>query len=213
MRVSVTGRRTLVAALLGLTVTVVAAGSAGATGSFPGETLSLSLSGAAVFGKTTNFVASGNQTDVSQYNSGGSYSAFDLEVYAKDPRVDSTCAPNYSAENSAAISNPSETQLVIGQGQGTANTFSVPFKATFARSGPVLLCGYSVYITDTAATAQLSINVAGAGGGSRPTLAQRAKAACKAELKKKGSKKFAAKYGKKNALGRCISRYEHTHKA
>jgi hypothetical protein len=45
-------------------------------------------------------------------------------VYVKDPRVDPTCAADYSAENSAAISDPSENQVVIGQGQGTANTFS-----------------------------------------------------------------------------------------
>src|ERR1700756_5396569 len=152
--------RPFVVAVVGLTAMVGLAGSAGATGSYPGETLSLSLSGTAVLGTTTNFVASGNQTDVSQYNSGGTYSAFDLEVYVKDPRVDPTCAADYSAENNAAISDPSENQVVIGQGQGTATTFSIPFKATFARTGPVLVCAYSVYISDTAASAHLQINVA-----------------------------------------------------
>ena len=186
------------------------AASAGATGSYPGETLSLALNGSAVAGKATQFVASGNQTDVSQYNSGGNYSAFDLEVYAKDPRIASTCAGDYSAENNAAIGNSSERQIVIGQGQGTGMTFSVPFSAVFDGAGPVLLCAYSVYITDTAASAQLQFNVGGGAAG--PTLAQSAKSACKAELKKKGKKKFDAKYGRKNALGKCVSRYERTHK-
>jgi hypothetical protein len=196
---------------VGLMVMAALAGSARATGSYPGETLTLALQGSPVVGKAANFVASGNQTDVSMYNSGGNYSAFSLEVYAKDPRVDPTCAASYSAENNAAIGNPTETQVVIGQGQGTLTTFNMPFKFVLARTGPVLLCGYSEYLTDTAATAQLQFNAVSAGGN--PTLAQRAKTACKAERRRKGSKKFEAKYGHKNAFGKCISRYKQTHQA
>jgi hypothetical protein len=196
---------------VGLIVMAALAGSARATGSYPGETLALALQGSAVVGKEANFLASGNQTDVNMLTGGG-YSAFSLEVFAKDPRVDSTCAASYPAEQNAAIGDPSETQVVIGQGQGTGMTFSVPFKFVLARTGPVLLCGYSeIYGSDTAASAQLQFNSVSA--TNMPTLAQRANAACKAERRRKGKKRFEAKYGHKNALGKCISRYERTHKA
>jgi hypothetical protein len=66
-----------------------------------------------------------------------------------------------------------------------------------------------VYITDTAASAQLRFNVVSS--TTKPTLAHRAKAACKAQLTKKGKKKFQAKYGHKNAMGKCISHYKKTH--
>jgi hypothetical protein len=209
------GRRVWVRVLLlgaGALIATAALGDpAAATGTYPGETLSLALSGSSLVGKETNFVASGNQTDVNQYNSGGGYSAFSLEVFAKDPRVDPTCSPSYPGEQNASISDPSETQIVIGQGQGTATTFSIPFKAVFARAGPVLLCAYSeIYGTDTAASAQLKFDVGGP--AAKPTLAQRATAACKAEQHKLGNKKFKAKYGHKNPFGKCVSKYERTHK-
>jgi hypothetical protein len=196
--------------VVGLMVVAALAGSARATGSYPGETLTLALQGPAVVGKEANFVASGNQTDVNTYNNGGSYSAFNLDVYAKDPRVDPTCGASYPAEQNAAIGDPSETEVVIGLGQGTGMTFSVPFKFVLARTGPVLLCGYSeIYGTDTAASAQLRFNAVSA--ATTPTLAQRANAACKAERRKKGRKRFGAKYGHKNTFGKCVSRYEQTH--
>lgn len=65
-------------------------------------------------------------------------------------------------------------------------------------------------------SALLALPIASAGAA--PThhsasAGKAAKAACRAELKKKGSKKFAAKYGDKNAFGKCVSSYEKHHKA
>jgi hypothetical protein len=61
-------------------------------------------------------------------------------------------------------------------------------------------------------SALLAVPVAGAGAAS-PTPAQQkaAKAYCKALLKKEGTKKFDAKYGKKNPMGKCVSAYEKAH--
>jgi hypothetical protein len=197
--------------VVGLMGLAALAGSARATGSYPGETLSLALQGSAVVGKEANFVASGTQTDVSTYNNGGGYSAFTLVVFAKDPRVDPTCAASYPGERNALIGDPSESYVVTGLGQGTDMTFSVPFKFVPGTTGPVLLCGYSeIYGSDTAASAQLQFDAVSAAGN--PTLAERAKAACKAERRKKSKKKFEAKYGHKNAFGKCVSRYEQKHK-
>jgi hypothetical protein len=61
-------------------------------------------------------------------------------------------------------------------------------------------------------SALLAVPVAGAGAATTPPALQKAaKAHCKALLKKEGTKKFDAKYGKKNAMGKCVSAYEKAH--
>jgi hypothetical protein len=64
------------------------------------------------------------------------------------------------------------------------------------------------------AAAALAISPAGAFAATHHTtsLHSRAEKACKAALKKDGKKKFDAKYGSKNALGKCVSAYEKAHK-
>ena len=44
-------------------------------------------------------------------------------------------------------------------GEGLSLAFSLPVKVTIARPGPVLLCAYSTWVTDTAAGAQLTYTV------------------------------------------------------
>ena len=123
------GRWLLVGAV-GLLGPAIFAGSAGATGPYPGETLSVAQSGPAVAGQATNFVASGQQTDVNDYAGG-----FSLDVFEKDPTVDPTCAASYWDETNNAITDPSELHFIVGDWQGTDTTFSVPFKAVFAEAG------------------------------------------------------------------------------
>jgi hypothetical protein len=129
---------------------------AGATGSYPGETLRLVQQGPSVAGQETNWVASGEQTDVSDYAGG-----FLLEVFAKETSVDPTCSPSYLGEQQALIGDLHERHIVFGAFQGPKTTFSVPFKYVFPGPGQVTLCAYSVFITDTAAAASLVVNVAG----------------------------------------------------
>ena len=45
------------------------------------------------------------------------------------------------------------------------------------------------------------------------TMKSKAEAHCKALEKKEGKTKFDATYGKKNALGKCISAYNKAHKS
>jgi hypothetical protein len=137
---------------------LVAAGQAGATGTYPGETLSLAVTGTAVAGQETTVTASGQQTDVNSYAGG-----FNLEVFAKDPSVDPTCSPSYPGEQQASLTDPTETQPVIGLWQGPGTSFSTPFKLNFAKPGRVLLCAYSEWVTDTAASATLTIDVVAPG--------------------------------------------------
>jgi hypothetical protein len=116
-----------------------------------GETLSIAQSGPAVAGQAVNFLATGQQTGVNDYAGG-----FSLEVFEKDPTVDPTCAASYWDETNNEITDPSELHFIIGDLQGTDTTFSVPFKAVLEKPGPVLLCAYSTWITDTAASATLT---------------------------------------------------------
>lgn len=148
-------KRLLILGVVGALAPAVMTGTASADGTYPGETLSLAQSGSAVAGTATTFVASGQQTDVEGYAGG-----FDLNVFAKDPSVDPTCAPSYWEESNNSITDSSEERVVIGDWQGMDTSFSVPFKLVFDQPGQVLLCAYSDWITDTAASAQLLVNVA-----------------------------------------------------
>jgi hypothetical protein len=66
-------------------------------------------------------------------------------------------------------------------------------------------------VATTAALAAVPIASASAASSPTPALQKAAKAACKAQLKKGGAKKFAAKWGHKNAMGKCVSAYEKAH--
>ena len=135
----------------------IAASPAGATGAYPGETLSLAQSTPATVGQATTIVAGGQQADVNDYAGG-----FDLEVFQKDPARDPTCAADYEGEkNTYGTELPAEKWIVIGQWQGMGTTFSVPFKANFDTPGPWLLCAYSTWTVDTAAVAQLTVDATG----------------------------------------------------
>ena len=101
---------------LGMLGSAVVASPAGATGSYPGETLSLAQNGPAVVGKAVNFLATGQQTDVADYAGG-----FALDVFEKDPSVDPTCSPSYWDESNDAITNPSELHFIVGDCSGSAS--------------------------------------------------------------------------------------------
>jgi hypothetical protein len=146
--------RWLLLGALGLLGPAALPGPASATGSYPGETLSLTQSGPAVVGKAANFLATGQQADVDEYAGG-----FGLDVFEKDPTVDPTCSPSFWDESNNSITNPSELHFIVGDWEGPGTTFSVPFKAVYSEPGPVLLCAYSTWITDTAASAQLTVDV------------------------------------------------------
>ena len=155
-------QRTITTGLMGcllaaatLVPTALLTTPAGATGAYPGETLRLVQEAAAVQGHETNWVASGQQAQVNDYAGG-----FNLEVFAKDTNVDSSCSPSYLGEEQAELGDEThELQIVIGIWQGPGTTFSVPFKYIFPTRGKMILCAYSVYITDTAAATSLVVGV------------------------------------------------------
>ena len=149
-------RKLLMPALLGILAVsfVPFAPTVGATGAYAGETLRLALPGRAVQGEETIFVATGRQTDVPNYPGG-----FGLDVFAKDVSVSRTCSPSYLGEEQASTHATYEQQIVFGMPQGTAKAFNAHFVYTFPRTGQVVLCAYSTWVTDTAAAATLTINI------------------------------------------------------
>ena len=147
------------AGLLGLICPLLfLAAPAGATGpTYPGETLTLTQSGAAVVGLETGFVATGQQADVADDPLG-----FDFAVFVKDAGVDPACSPSFTEEEADSLSDPTEQRLTAPTlFEGTDPTFSISFKVSFARPGTFLLCGYTEYLDDTAAAASVSANVTG----------------------------------------------------
>ncbi|HEX4188982.1 MAG TPA: hypothetical protein VHY83_13890 [Solirubrobacteraceae bacterium] len=161
-------RPALIAGLLGvgaLFLAAMTAGPASATGSYPGETLSLSQSSPATVGQVVNFAASGQQSDFENYAGG-----FNLDIFQKPLSVDPTCSASDAGENNtwkADIAN--EFHPVVGLWQGPGQSFSVPFKIVPEHAGQMLLCGYSEWGGDTAAAGQLTVNVTTAGSGSGST--------------------------------------------
>jgi hypothetical protein len=129
-------------------------GTAGATGGYAGETLSLSLVGQVARDHETHFLATGKQTDVGDWAGG-----FTLEVFAKNTSSSPTCSPSFLGEEQSSLSTNSEQRIVIGLWQGLGKTFSVPFVYTFPVATRVILCAYSTWVTDTAAAATLVVNV------------------------------------------------------
>jgi hypothetical protein len=150
-------RRSASAAAVLALGTLVAPTAAGATGSYPGETLALGAPANITAGQAVTLTASGSQTDVDGYAGG-----FDLEVFAKDPAVDPTCASSFTGEMTTYLTESStEQRIAIGLWQGPDTSFDLPVKVVFDHPGPVLLCAYSEWVTDTAAAAQLTVDVAG----------------------------------------------------
>jgi hypothetical protein len=137
-------------------VVAFAAAPAGATGpSYPGETLTLTQNDAAVAGMTTDFTASGQQPDV-----GSTVGGYDFHAFAKDKNVDPTCSPSFQGEEQASLDDPHENAISgAGQYTGSDTSFSVAFKVHIDGPGLVLICGYTEYIGDTVATAQLTVTV------------------------------------------------------
>jgi hypothetical protein len=150
------GRRGVAVAAAAVLATGAWAAPAMATGpSYPNETLSVALSTPSVAGQETGFVASGQQTDVDDFPGG-----FDLDVFIKDPTVDPTCSPSYSGEQNNYITDPTERLFVVGDWEGLDSSFSVPFQGVFETPASWLMCAYSEWGGDTAASAQLSFTVA-----------------------------------------------------
>jgi hypothetical protein len=150
------GRRGVAVAAAAVLATGALAAPAMATGpSYPGETLSVALSAPSVAGQETGFVASGQQTDVGDFPGG-----FDLDVFIKDPTVDPTCSSSYSGEQNNYLTDPTERLFVVGDWEGLDSSFSVPFQGVFETPASWLMCAYSEWGGDTAASAQLSFTVA-----------------------------------------------------
>jgi hypothetical protein len=118
---------------------------------YPGSTLSVKLASKPAPGKVTTLIASGS-------NGPGDVS-FGLEMFAKLAKEDPTCMGTYEEELNSSINEPGESSIYQGvstEGQGGA--FKLYVKAKF-NPVKVVICAYSVYVTDTAANDRLVFTV------------------------------------------------------
>jgi hypothetical protein len=125
---------------------ITAAGAAAYTSPwYPASRLSLHVKGKPRVGRMTTIVArGGNRTDMP----GGLM----LMAFAKRPQLDPTCSKTYTGEVAGWQGNPSESLVYSdSNAENSVGRFRIPMKIAFRR-GPVLVCAYSVYITDTAAS-------------------------------------------------------------
>jgi hypothetical protein len=159
-------RAGVVALLTGAVAAVgmgVAAGPASATGpGYPGETLTVAQNASATAGQETSFTATGSQPD---FAAGG----YGLDVWVKPASVDPTCAASYTQEETEWSGDLANEFWVVQDGwlgdPEASTTFSYPFNVLFHTTGSWVMCAYMTWVTDTAASATLTVNVSAAPGG------------------------------------------------
>src|SRR5689334_16827190 len=99
-----------------------------------GESITLTQNDpAAVAGHATNFTASGT------LNPDDTMFGFDIYVFAKDPRLDATCASTFDEESATAMHSGGNEAWISPAGGfqvGMGPTYDQPFKITFYGSGP-----------------------------------------------------------------------------
>jgi hypothetical protein len=166
------------AAAVLLWITLAAPAGAYTSPNYPGSKLSLGLSGASLVGHITTIVASGTNTTMV------TPADYSLDVYAKQAKVDSTCADTSAGEKSTSINEPTESQIAFGLDEGFG-PFSVPVKAMF-NPGSTVICAYSLWSYDTATSAKFTFTTVS--GAPAPSAAyKRAVAKCN-KLKRKRSR-------------------------
>ncbi|HEY0278201.1 MAG TPA: hypothetical protein VGC32_08025 [Solirubrobacterales bacterium] len=146
-------RRAIATALaaLALALLLPTLAAAGETSPYyPGSTLSVKLAARPKPGKVTTLIASGQDTpgDV----------GFGLEMFAKPASEDPTCMGTYEEELNSSIDEPGESLIYQGVSAEGGGPFKLLIKAKF-NPVKVVVCAYSVYVTDTAANARLAFAV------------------------------------------------------
>ncbi len=117
---------------------------------YPGSTLSLKLANKPRAGKVTTLIASGENTS-------GEVD-FGLEMFAKPASEDPTCMATYEEELNSSINERGEASIYNGQAAEGRGPFKLTVKAEF-NPVKVVICAYSVYVTDTAANDRIAFTV------------------------------------------------------
>jgi hypothetical protein len=168
-----------------LLVTLGAPARAYTSPNYPGSTLKLALSGPSVAGHVTTITATGTNTTMV------TPATYQLDVYAKQAKVDNTCANTSDAERSTSINEPTESQIAFGLDEGFG-PFSVTVKAQF-NPGTTVLCGYSLWSFDTATSATLTFTTSAHAPATPPPAYRRAIAKCNKLKSKRARAKCVAK--------------------
>jgi hypothetical protein len=149
-------RRTIASALIAglaafFSLAVPSLSAAGETSPYyPGSTLTVKLASKPRAGKVTTLIASGE-------NSAGELN-FGLEMFAKLAREDPTCMPTYEEELNSSINERGESSIYQGESAEARGPFKLDVKAEF-NPVKVVICAYSIYVTDTAANDRIVFTV------------------------------------------------------
>jgi hypothetical protein len=165
-------RSVVVALLAALVVSVslgcaLAARGAQADGSdpdYPGSTVHVAVTGPRQQGKTLTIVATGSNAA----DGLAVHISYGLEVIVVDPALlHGPCLPSYEAELTDVTNNPQAGRLLTFDdlNEGDSGAFRIPLRFTPGGHGPLLVCAYSLYITDDAAHGSAKVQIAPPGGG------------------------------------------------
>jgi hypothetical protein len=147
-------RRTISIALAVAALALLALPTLAAAGEtspyYPGSTLTVKLATKPRAGKVTTLIASGENTS-GELN-------FGLEMFAKLAKEDPTCMPTYEEELNSSINEKGESSIYQGESAEGRGPFQLPIKAEF-NPVKVVICAYSIYVTDTAANDRIVFTV------------------------------------------------------
>jgi len=130
---------------------------------YPGSVLHVSVTGPRVAGQVLTIVATGTNAP----DSLGLPIDYGLDVILVDlSKLPGPCQQGYNAELTNVTDNPQAGRLVTFEAlnEGTAGPFKISLPFTPGGSGQLLVCAYSVFITDDAAYASTQVQIAPKGG-------------------------------------------------
>jgi hypothetical protein len=161
----------VLATLIGLGATAHRARADGTDPAYPGSSVHVKVTGPRQQGKTLTIVATGTNAP----DSLPVHISYGLEVILVDPSIlKGPCRVSYEAELTDIDNNPKGGRLLTFDqlNEGDDGAFQIPLRFTPGGFGPLLVCVYSMYITDDAAYGSTEVQIAppkGHGhGGAKP---------------------------------------------
>jgi hypothetical protein len=154
--------RLLAAVALSISTALLSAAPALADGTnplYPGSVLHVSVTGSLIAGKLLTITATGTNAPDSQ----GVPIDYGLNLILVDPsKLPGPCFPSFNTELTEITDNPDAGRLLTFEtlNEGLSGPFTIPLYFTPAGSGSLLVCAYSMFVTDDAAYASTQVRIA-----------------------------------------------------
>jgi hypothetical protein len=135
---------------------------------YPGSVLHVTTTGPLVANKPLTIVATGTNAPF------GTPIDYGLKLILIDPTIlPGPCQQSFNTEDTTWENNPQAGRLLTFESlnEGLSGPFTISLPITPGGSGPLLICAYTVLVTDDAAWASTQVTIAAA--AVRPTVAKR----------------------------------------